>query len=157
MIISTQLSSACSKHLQIFRKVFKKFRVITFCVHIGNEHEKCFKRNLNMPILVLWFLSSIDSLWYFLKGAWHEYFEKLILLKLADKVRVHLNISSTMRKLQSCVSFRSNKRKLCLCYSLFYLVWWPHFLISKQQFCWFLLKYLVNPNQISLQRSEKYD
>ena len=39
--------------------------------------------------------------------------EKLILLKLADKVSVHLNISSTMRKLQSCVSFRSNRRKLC--------------------------------------------
>ncbi len=83
-----------------------------------------------------------------IKGAWHEYFEKLILLKLADKVSVHLNISSTMRKMQSCLSFRSNRRKLCLCYLLFYLVWWPCFLISKQHFCWFLLKYLEHPHQV---------
>ena len=28
------------------------------------------------------------------------------------------------------------------CYLLFYLLWWPHFLISMQHFCWFLLNYL---------------
>ena len=60
----------------------------------------------------------------------HENFEKLIFLKLADKVRFHLNISFTMKtKLQTCISFRSNRRKMCLCYLLFYLVWWPRFLI----------------------------
>ena len=37
------------------------------------------------------------------------------------------------------LTFRSNRRKLSLWY-LFHLVWWPCFLISKQHFCWFLLK-----------------
>ncbi len=54
-----------------------------------------------------------------LKGAWHENFEKLILLKLPDNVSFHLNISATMKKLQTCISIRSNKRKMCLCYLLF--------------------------------------
>ena len=46
-----------------------------------------------------------------LKGAWHEHFEKLIWLKLVDKVSFNLNISSTKKQLQTCISFRSNRRK----------------------------------------------
>ena len=92
-----------------------------------------------------------------LKCAWHENFEKLFLLKLVDKVSFHLNISSTIKTLQTCISFRSNRRKLCLCYLLFYLVWWPHFLISKQHVRWFLLKCLEYSHQISPQKSKKYD
>ena len=62
------------------------------------------------------------------KGAWHENSQKLTLLKLADKVCFHLNISSTMKKLQTCISFRSrpNRRKLCLCYLLFVNVIWEN-------------------------------
>ena len=73
------------------------------------------------------------------KGAWHENFEKLILLKLADKVSFHLNISSTVKKIETCIWFRIGEN---CAYLLFYLVWWPRFLISKQYFCWFFLKYL---------------
>ena len=58
-------------------------------------------------------------------------FWKINLLKLTNKVSFHPNISLTMRKLQSRISFWSNRRKFCLCNLLFYLVWWPRFLISK--------------------------
>ncbi len=84
-------------------------------------------------------------------------FEKVMLLKLTDKVSFHLNISSTMQNLQTRISFRSNRRKMCLCYLLFYLLWWPRCLISKQHFRWFLLNYLEYSHQISPQKSEKYD
>ena len=47
--------------------------------------------------------------------------------------------------------------QLWLCYLLFYLVWCPRFLISKQHFRWFLLKYLEYSHKISPQKSEKYD
>ncbi len=57
-------------------------------------------------------------------------------------VTFHLNMSPTMKKMKISILFRSTTRKLFLCYLLFYLVWWPHFVISKQHFCWFLLKYL---------------
>ncbi len=102
-----------------------------------------------------WFVKLVDVVLPFI--AWHEKFEKLILLRLAEKVSFHLNISSKMKKLQTCISSRINKRKLCLCYLLFYLVWWPRFLISKQHFCWFLQKYLEYSHQISSHKSEKYD
>ncbi len=92
-----------------------------------------------------------------MKGAWHENFEKLILLKLPDQVSFHLNISSTMKKLQTYISFRINRRKLFLCYLLFYIVWWPCFLISKHHFYWYLLNYLEYSHQILPQKSEKYD
>ena len=36
-------------------------------------------------------------------------------------------------------------------------MWCKSFLISKQHFCWFLLKYLEYSHQISPQKSEKYD
>ena len=54
----------------------------------------------------------------------NENFEKLILLKLADKVSFHVNISSTMKKnpQNTCISFGSKRRKMSLCYLLFYLV-----------------------------------
>ncbi len=45
------------------------------------------------------------------KGAWHEHLEILILLKLVDKVSFHLHVSSTKKKLQTCISFRSNRWK----------------------------------------------
>ncbi len=44
--------------------------------------------------------------------------KKIILLKLADKVRFHLNILPTMKKMETSISFKSN-RKLCICYLLF--------------------------------------
>ncbi len=49
---------------------------------------------------------NISQTCFELKGAWHENFEKLILLKLADMVSLHLNIPSTIKKLQTCISFR---------------------------------------------------
>ena len=73
------------------------------------------------------------------KGAWLENFEKLILLKLVDKVSLHLNIFPSMKK-KPCKIVSRDRRKLCLCHLLFYLLWWPRFLISKQHFRWFLLK-----------------
>ncbi len=91
-----------------------------------------------------------------LKDAWHENFEKLSWLKLAEKASFHLNISSTKKKLEMCKLFRSNRWKLCL-WLLFYLVWWQRFLISKQPFRWLLLKYLEYWHQISAQKLEKYD
>ncbi len=67
-------------------------------------------------------------------------FRKIILLKLTDKVRFHLNISSTMRKNCKLVSRLEVIEENCAkCYLLLYLVWWPRFLISKQHFRWFLL------------------
>ncbi len=83
-----------------------------------------------------------------IKGAWHENFEKLILVKLVDKVSFHLNITSTVKRLQTCILFISNSRNCAyVIYCLNYLVWWPRFLISKQHFHWFLLKYLeFTPN-----------
>ncbi len=92
----------------------------------------------------------------------------LILLKLADNTdnsSVHLNISSTMKKLQICILFRSNRRKLSLCYLfklcylLFYLVWWhdawPRFLISKQHFHWFLLIFGILTENITTKNQDK--
>ncbi len=71
------------------------------------------------------------------------------MLKLASKVSFHQNISTIVKKLQTFILFTSNGRKSCLCYSLFYLVWWPCFLIiSKQCFCWFLPKYMEYSQQI---------
>ncbi len=118
--------------------------------HLLGTHRLCILINLIMVQITV-------------KGAWHENFEKLILLKLADKVSFHWNIPSTMKKkkkkkkVETCILFRSNRRKLCLCYySLFYLVWWSHCLISKY-FHWFLQKVLDYSHQISAQKSEKYD
>ena len=68
--------------------------------------------------LAVW-MDTMD-IYIFFKGAWYENFEKLIFLKLADKVSFHLSISFTMKNLQTCIFFRSNKKKLCLCYLLFY-------------------------------------
>ena len=86
-----------------------------------------------------------------------ENFEKVILLKLADKVSFHPNISFTMKKSCNLVTRLKVIRENCWCYLLFYLLWWPRFLISKQHFCWFLLNYLEYSHQISPQKSEKYD
>ncbi len=64
-------------------------------------------------------MKKITLITLILVGAWHEKFEKLILLKLAGKVSSHLNILSIMKKkMQNCLSFRSNSRILCLCYLL---------------------------------------
>ena len=69
-----------------------------------------------------------------IKGAWSEIFGKLIFFKLADMATFPTNISSTVKKLQICISFASNLRKQCLCYLLFYKWWKPRLLISKQVF-----------------------
>ena len=83
-------------------------------------------------------------------GAWHENFEKLLLLKLVDKVSFHLNISPTMEKMQTCISFGS-------IYLLFYLVWWPRFifqatflLIFPKLFGIFTLKFTTKVRKIWL-------
>ena len=69
---------------------------------------------------------NVCNIWVYIlalvKGACHDSFQKLILLKLADKISFHLNISSKMKKLQTRISFGSNRRKWCLCYLLFNLV-----------------------------------
>ncbi len=62
------------------------------------------------------------------------------------------NISSMVKKLQICISFVSNLRKQCLCYLLFYKLWKPCLLISKQVFRRFFLNYTDFANKIS-----KYD
>ncbi len=107
----------------------------------------CFSMRLLVFILVEWFLIWFD---------WHENLEKIIFLKLVNvkKVICHLNISSTMKNNWKLVS-RFFQVKLCFkCYSLFYLVWWPCFTISKQHFHWFLLNYMEYSHQISAQKSE---
>ncbi len=82
-----------------------------------------------------WYLPSKIITSSKFKGAWHENLKKLVLLKLADKVSFDLNISSSLKKLQTCISFRSNMKNCAYkCHLLFYLVWWPRFLISKQHF-----------------------
>ncbi len=91
------------------------------------------------------------------KGAWHENLEKLILLKLQDRVNFHLNISSTMKKTKFVSGLEVIGENCAYVILLFYLVWWPRFLISKQHFRWFLLNYLEYAHQISPQKSEKYD
>ena len=72
-------------------------------------------------------------MYWTVKRVWHEDFDILILLKLADKVSLTKIINyliHNIKKMQTCDSFRSNRRELYLGY----LLWWPRFLISKQHF-----------------------
>ena len=91
------------------------------------------------------------------KGAWSEIFGKWIFFKLADMATFPTNISSTVKKLQICISFVSNLRKQCLCYLLFYKWWKPRLLISKPVFRWFLLNYTDFAHKISHTKPSKYD
>ncbi len=83
----------------------------------------------NFEIINLYKLIWIAFYYVALKMPDMKSLKKIILLKLADEVSFDLNISLTVKKqtLQSCISFRSNRRKFCLCYLLFYLVWWHSF------------------------------
>ena len=71
------------------------------------------------------------------------------LAKLADKVGFHLYISSTMKKMRTCISFKSStcKRKLCLCL----------FIVLFSVVTTFLPKVfgILTPNFTT--KSEKYD
>ncbi len=115
--------------------VWSMLRVIT--KQVNQRHGKILCCNINCQTWFQIFLStfgvsvliyscvSVLIYAYLVKGAWHEYFEKLIMLKLAEKVSVHLKYLIHNEKTAKLCLFESNRRKMCWCSLLFKLVWWP--------------------------------
>ncbi len=137
----------------------------------GRVHRPCTLLAVGLTILYLTIAnvghSAHDKLFgmhaeninytFCVKGACSEICGKWIFFKLADMVTFPTNISSTVKKMQICISFASNLRKQCLCYLLFYKRWKPRLLISKPDFRWFFLNYTDFAHTISYTKPSKYD